>query len=83
MAPTQTTTLRMPLELRDEIARLAQERGSTMLDVVADAIHRLARDEWWGSVRQALDDLPDVEVAEYADEAEQLDRATGDGLRDS
>lgn len=28
-----------------------------MLEVVADAVHRLGRDEWWSTVRIALDDM--------------------------
>jgi predicted DNA-binding protein len=44
MATAETTTLRVPVELRDEIARLAEERGSTMLEVVTDAVHSLTRD---------------------------------------
>ena len=56
MAPSKTiATLRVPCELRDEIARIAELRGTTMLEVVTDAVHRLGRDEWWSSVRDALD----------------------------
>ena len=47
---SQTTTLRVPTALRDEISRLAEQRGTTMLEVVTDAVHRLSRDEWWSSV---------------------------------
>ena len=41
MAPTETTTLRVPVRLRDEIARLAEARGSTMLDIVTDNTQRV------------------------------------------
>jgi predicted transcriptional regulator len=82
MAAVETTTLRVPVELRDEIARIAEERGTTMLDVVSDAIHRLTRDEWWATVHAALE-MSDEEAAGYRREAELLDNATADGLRAS
>ncbi|CAN5549032.1 hypothetical protein BH24ACT4_BH24ACT4_14720 [soil metagenome] len=81
MAPNQTTTLRVPVDLRDEIARLAEERGTTMLDVVTDAIHRLTRDQWWDSVHAAIDAMSSEDVAAYRSDADQLDGAAGDGLR--
>ena len=80
MAPSQTTTLRVPTELRDEISRLAKQRGTTMLDVVTDAVHRLGREEWWLSVRGALDELNDVEAASYRAESRRLESAAADGL---
>ncbi|MFT7601809.1 MAG: putative transcriptional regulator [Acidimicrobiales bacterium] len=81
MAPSKTTTtLRVPSELRDEIARIAEQRGTTMLEVVTDAVHRLGRDEWWSSVRDALDGLSSSEVAGYQSESQQLDAASADGL---
>ncbi len=81
MAPTETTTLRVPLELRDEIARLAAARGSTMLDIVTDAVHRLSRDQWWDSVHDAIDAMTADEAEAYQAETDQLDSATADGLR--
>jgi hypothetical protein len=80
MAPSKTTTLRVPSELRDEIARIAEQRGTTMLEVVTDAVHRLGRDEWWLSVRHALDELTPSDVARYQVESQQLDAASADGL---
>lgn len=80
MAPSKTTTLRVPSELRDEIARIAERRGTTLLEVVTDAVHRLGRDEWWSSVRDALDGLDPSEVAEYEVESRQLDATVADGL---
>lgn len=51
-----------------------------MLEVVTDAVHRLGRDEWWSSVRDALDGLTRSEVASYHVENQQLDAASADGL---
>jgi len=80
MAPSKTTTLRVPNELRDEIARIAEQRGTTMLEVVTDAVHRLGRDEWWSSVQHALDGLSPAEAADYQTESLQMDAAATDGL---
>ena len=82
MSPSRTTTLRVPIELRDEISRLAERRGTTMLDVVTDAVLRLGRDEWWSSVRGALDDLSAANVAGYQSESRGLDAAAADGIDD-
>ncbi|MCY4069119.1 MAG: hypothetical protein OXE79_08465 [Acidimicrobiaceae bacterium] len=77
---SKTTTLRIPVELRDEISHLADRRGKTMVDVVTDAVQRLGRDEWWLSVRCALDDLAAADTADYRTESRCLDAAAGDGL---
>jgi hypothetical protein len=71
----------VPVQLRDEIARLADARGSTMLEVVTDAVHRLTRDQWWASVHEAIDSMTTEEVGAYRAEADQLDRTAADGLR--
>lgn len=74
--------MRVPSELRDEIAWIAEQRGTSMVDVVADAVHQLGRDEWWSSVRDALDDLAPSEVDAYQTESRRLDAAAIDGLDD-
>ncbi len=53
-----------------------------MVDVVADAVHRLGRDEWWSSVRDALEDLAPSEVDAYQMESRRLDAAAIDGLNE-
>jgi predicted transcriptional regulator len=82
MALSQTTTLRVRTELRDEISRLAKQRGTTMLDVVTDAVHRLDREEWWSSVRGALDGLSSAEATSYQAGSRELGAAAADGLDD-
>lgn len=81
MAPSETTTLRVPTELRDEIARIADQRGTSMLEVVSDAIHQLGRQEWWAAVHDALEQMTDDDRSAYHADVEALDGATGDGLR--
>lgn len=80
MALTQTTTLRVTTALRDEISRLAARRGCTMQEIVADAVQRLSQDEWWASVRSALDDLSTEETASYQADSGRLVAAAADGL---
>lgn len=80
MAPSRTTTLRVPSELRDEIARIAKQRGTTMLEVVTDAVHRLGRDEWWSTVHRALDNMTASDAAAYQAESRGLGGASADGL---
>jgi hypothetical protein len=53
------------VELRDEIALLAAERGGTMLDIVTDAVHRLSRDQWWDSVHYAPEGMTADECEAY------------------
>ncbi len=80
MAPTKTTTLRVPNELRNEIARIAADRGSSMVEVVSDAIHRLERDDWWVSVHTALNDMSPSASESYENEIQTLDGTSSDGL---
>lgn len=68
--------------MRDEISRLAKQRGTTMLDVVTEAVHQLSREEWWSSVHGAFDELSDAEAASYRAESRRLEAATPDGLDD-
>ena len=82
MSLSKTTTLRVPHELRDEIARIAEQRGTSMVEVVTDAVHRLGRDEWWSSVRGALDDMSAAEASGYESDVQQLEASSADGLDD-
>lgn len=75
-----STTIRVPTELRNEISSLAASRGESMVDVVADAISRLRRDEWWREVHAALDRLDEADVAALGAEAVGLDATAGDGF---
>ena len=51
-----------------------------MVDIVTDAVHLLGRDEWWSSVRDALDEMTPAEIAEYQAESQLWDAASADGL---
>lgn len=80
MALTGTTTIRVPVTLRDTIARLADGRGASMVDLVTEAVERLERDEWWDSVHASLAALSDDDADASAEETEGLDGAAADGL---
>ena len=45
-----------------------------------EPVHRLSRDEWWESVREALDDLDPEQAASYQAENRRLEAAAADGL---
>lgn len=77
---TETTTLRVPVRLRDEIAQLAEQRDSTMLQVVTDAVDHLRREQWWDSVDAALDAMTSEELADLQQETDLMDATAGDGL---
>lgn len=51
-----------------------------MTDVVADAVGRLSRDDWWGGVHRALDELGPNDLAELHGDQALFDVAAGDGL---
>ncbi|MCQ3808361.1 MAG: hypothetical protein KTV16_14005 [Acidimicrobiia bacterium] len=51
-----------------------------MIDVVTEAVQRLTRDEWWKSVRGALDNLDTAEAAAYRTESDELEAASADGF---
>jgi predicted transcriptional regulator len=78
MAPTKTTTVRVPSSLRDEIARLADESNTSMAELLGEAIEVLKCQRWWDDVHASLDDLDDG----YRHELSTLDTAAGDGLGD-
>jgi len=82
MALAETTTLRVPVELRDEIAALADSRGTTMLQVVVDAVEELRKAQWWGSLHEQLDAMGDDDAEGLRAEVEDLDGVVADGLRD-
>jgi predicted transcriptional regulator len=77
---TPTTTLRVPVELRDEIARLAEERGASMAEVVGQAVARLARDDWWSAVHHSLEKWGPHETGNYQREGDAYNAAAADGL---
>ena len=51
-----------------------------MVAVVTDAVHLLGRDEWWSSVRDALDKMTPADIAGYQAESQLWDPAAADGL---
>ena len=80
MVPNRSTNLRVPVELRDEIARIAEHRGTTLVEVVTEAVRRLGRDDWWNDLHSNLDAMPDASSIHYAAETDRLDGTTSDGM---
>ncbi len=79
MATTESTTLRVPTALRDQIAQMAAERESTMLDVVTDAVAHLAREQWWAQVHDSLDSWSSDDVIAYRTAAASTEGTLADG----
>lgn len=75
-----TTTLRVPRELRDEIADLAKLRRTSMVEVVSDAVNQLRITEWWSTVHDALDQMNAADIQEYETEVAVLENAASDEL---
>lgn len=80
MATTETTTLRVPVALRNRIAHIADERGTSLVEVVMDAVERLDRDRWWDDVHAALDNMATEDLEAYQREAQALAASRPDGL---
>jgi len=57
--------------------RIAEERGSTLLQVVTDAVHLLSREQWWEAVQVALDEMTEDDLTSYRTEAGALDDGGG------
>ncbi|MCB1257254.1 MAG: hypothetical protein KDB26_09125 [Microthrixaceae bacterium] len=75
-----TATLRVPRELRDEIADLAKLRGTSMVEVVSDAVNQLRITEWWSTVHDALDQWDATDIQEHEAEVTELENSAGDRL---
>ncbi len=80
MATSETTTLRVPTSLRDEIAQIARSRDTSMVDVVAEAVAHLRREQWWVGVHESLDSLADDETPASSIETADYDGTLADGL---
>jgi predicted transcriptional regulator len=80
----EITTIKVPRELRDRLARLARERRVTMAQVLEGAVRRLEREAFHARVHADLTRLRDEDPAEwesYLAEGREWERATVmDGL---
>lgn len=62
-----------PAAQQDETARAADQQSSPMQQPTNEPVHRPGRDEWWESVREALDDLDPEQAASYQAENRRLE----------
>jgi hypothetical protein len=78
------TTIKVPRELRDRLARLARQRRATMAEVLDGAVTRLEREAFFARMQSELARLRDGDPPEwesYRAEGRQWERASlADGL---
>lgn len=60
------TTIKVDSAVRDRLAALARERGTTMGALLADVTDRLERDAFFARAREQLESLRDNSPAEWA-----------------
>jgi predicted transcriptional regulator len=78
------TTIKVPRELRDRLARLARQRRVTMAEVLDGAVTRMEREAFFARMQSELARLRDSDPPEwesYRAEGRQWERASlADGL---
>jgi predicted transcriptional regulator len=52
-----STTIKVDTSVRDRLARLARQRGTTMGDLLAEAADRLEREAFFGRAREQMEQL--------------------------
>lgn len=76
-----STTIKVDTTIRDRLATLAHERGTTMGNLLADVVDHLERDAFFAQARTQLERLRDEdpdEWARYRDESRIWQQGTDD-----
>lgn len=73
-----TTTIKVPVELRDRLADLAKREGTTLAGAIERSLEKADAAAFWADVRATMGGA-DAQVA-AALEAEQFSGALSDGL---
>jgi predicted DNA-binding protein len=60
-----TTTIKVDTAVRDRLALLAQERGTTMGNLLAEITERLERQAFFARAREQLERLRDADPGEW------------------
>ncbi|MDR1188126.1 MAG: hypothetical protein LBK95_11845 [Bifidobacteriaceae bacterium] len=81
---TATTTIRVPVETRDSLARQAEGLGLSLSAMLTDQARKYTREEWFRSAREAarLDALDPETMAEqelWEETDEDFGELLGDG----
>jgi predicted transcriptional regulator len=61
-----TTTIKVEIGVRDRLARLARQRGTTMGNLLAEAAERLEREAFFDRAREQLEQLREADPEEWA-----------------
>jgi hypothetical protein len=79
---TDMTTIKVSVQTRDRLKRLADEDHLTMEAELAKALDRAEEDRFWNGVREDYARLQadPQEWADYAGELAEWDHTAGDGL---
>lgn len=72
-----TTSIKVPVELRDRLSALARRRQMTLAATIADALDVAESTEFWERVRTSMPERPSAAATAAADD---LDRTLADGL---
>jgi hypothetical protein len=73
---TGTTTIRVTTTTRDRLSAIAKRRGKTTGDLLAELAEELDDDALMGSAERSWRSMSNEELAEYRQEAEDLERFT-------
>jgi hypothetical protein len=73
-----TTTIKVPVELRDRLAERARRDHVTLADAIARSLDAADAAEFWNAVRTTMGD--EDARASLAVETRRLDSAVSDGL---
>lgn len=78
-----TTTIKVPVELRDRLAEVARRKNITMAAAIAQALDAAEEQRFWDAVRQAHASMAIAQRESYVSDAtltDDLDDAADDQL---
>jgi predicted DNA-binding protein len=82
---TAMTTMKLPVEVRDRLARLARDHRRPLGAELAALVSAAEEREWWRIAEEAVGRLraDGDQWADYLADAAAWDAVTGDGLADA
>lgn len=78
-----TTTIKVPVELRDRLAEVARRKNIPMAAAIAQALDAIEEQQFWQAVRRSHASMSNAERESYAADAtlaDDLDDVTDDAL---
>ncbi|MGD9793707.1 MAG: hypothetical protein AB7V43_09520 [Acidimicrobiia bacterium] len=74
---SDSTTIRVPVELRERLRRVSQDRHASLTDTLRDALEALRREEFYESLARSEDALR-ADPAAWADYLVEAEMWAGD-----